>query len=60
MLLPPNDVEQILLALDNCGGFAADPLNQAPQTRGPRAACSPREGLMRPPNILKDQENIEI
>jgi hypothetical protein len=35
-------------------------IKQAPQTRGPRAACGPREGSMRPPNIFSDQEIIEV
>jgi len=30
-----------------------NPLIQGAQTRGPRATCSPREGLMRPANIRK-------
>jgi hypothetical protein len=31
-------------------------LEQRPQTRGPRAACGPREGPMRPANSFQKQK----
>ncbi len=36
-------------------------LDQAPQTRGPRAACGPREGPMRPTiNLLRSRKDEKI
>jgi len=39
-----------------------DSIDQRSQTRGPRAACGPREGRLRPANIGKNEdfkENIK-